>query len=380
MNELKPIIYGVSDFVAVFNQTLDYAYPSVQVIGELANFRISRGAWVYFDLKDEDSTVRCFGNVYQLPGPLENGMIIKVSATPRLHERYGFNLNIKTIQPSGEGSIKKASNLLESKLAQEGLFAPARKRFIVYPPQIIGLVTSGESAACGDFIKVLGERWGGIDIILSDVQVQGEPAAGQIVAAIEKFNQLAWPPEVLVVIRGGGSGEDLQAFNVEQVVRAVAASRIPTLVAIGHERDISLAELAADVRASTPSNAAEILVPDRRQEIARIREAESRMSALIKHRLADAGQQLNQTHANLRVAFNILLARVNDRLDGRIKLLVALSPQAVMERGYAIIRSRERIIKTAAGLHSGTIINIDMLGGSARASIQTVLLINQKDR
>jgi exodeoxyribonuclease VII large subunit len=258
---------SVSEFVALLNQTLEFAYPHVTIAGELANFRISKNRWLYFDLKDEGAVVRFFGTVYALPGPLENGMLLKVSGSPRLHPLYGFSVSVLSITPSGEGSIKKAATLLEAKLAAEGLFDPTRKRPLPYPPARIGLIASTESAAYSDFLKVLGERWGGVTIEVIDVQVQGEVAPEQIVQAITRFNQKSLAPDVLVITRGGGSAQDLQAFSSEQVTRAVAASRIPTLVAIGHERDIALAELAADQRASTPSNAAELLLPDRAQKM-----------------------------------------------------------------------------------------------------------------
>src|SRR5262249_23678661 len=157
------------EFVAVCNQTLEYAYPHVTVTGELANFRISKNRWVYFDLKDDEACVRFFGTVYQLPGPLEDGMTLAVSGVPRLHPLYGFSINVLSMRPTGEGSIKKAAQLLEAKLTQEGLFDPQRKRALPYPPTHIGLITSAESAAYRDFIKVLGERWGGVRISLIDV-------------------------------------------------------------------------------------------------------------------------------------------------------------------------------------------------------------------
>ncbi|HMH30993.1 MAG TPA: exodeoxyribonuclease VII large subunit, partial [Methylomirabilota bacterium] len=260
----QPVELGVSEFVALLNKTLEYAYPNVTIIGELANLRVSKNRWVYFDLKDELSTVKFFGTVYQLPGPLEDGMLLKVKGTPKLHNLYGFSVNVQSIQPAGEGSIRRAADLLKAKLAKEGLFDDSRKRALPYPPQRIGLVTSKQSAAYADFIKIINARWQGVNIELIDVQVQGEPAPAQIAAAIDQFNAQAEPPEVLILIRGGGSAEDLAAFSSEIVTRAVVASRTPTLVAIGHEVDLSLAELAADQRASTPSNAAELLVPDRK--------------------------------------------------------------------------------------------------------------------
>jgi len=212
MNPQTPS-FSVSEFVAVLNQTLEYAYPNVVVSGEIANFRVSKNRWVYFDLKDEGATVKFFGTIYQLPGPLEDGMVVAVRGMPRLHPLYGFSVTAQTIQPVGEGSIKKAAKLLEAKLAAEGLFDAERKRPLPYPPSHIGLVASTESAAYRDFVKVIGARWGGMQISVIDVQVQGEASPAQVVAAIQQFNQMASSPEVLVVTRGGGSAEDLQAFS-----------------------------------------------------------------------------------------------------------------------------------------------------------------------
>ncbi len=218
---------------------------------------------MYFDLKDDESSVKFFGTVYALPGPLEDGMVVRVSGSPRLHPQYGFSVNYTNIQPVGEGSLRKAADLLAAKLEKEGLFAPERKRALPYPPGRVALITAGGSAAYADFVKILNARWRGVAVEHFDVLVQGEQAPGQIVSAIAAANALAAVPDVLVLTRGGGSAEDLAAFSTEPVVRAVAGSRVPTLVAIGHEVDFSLAELAADRRASTPSNAAELLTPDR---------------------------------------------------------------------------------------------------------------------
>ena len=266
---MEGAILQVSDFVALLNQTLEFAYPVVTVQGELANFRVSKNKWVYFDIKDQHATVRCFGTIYQLPGPLEDGMLIQITATPRLHPLYNFSLNIQAIAPVGEGSIKKAQSLLEAKLQKEGLFDTERKRLLPYPPTKIGLIASVESAAYKDFMKIINVRWVGLHIAVANVQVQGAAAVGQITSALKYLNE-HMDLEAIIVTRGGGSPEDLAVFSTEQVTRAVAASRVPTLVAVGHEVDVSLAELAADVRASTPSNAAELLVPDRRDVLASV--------------------------------------------------------------------------------------------------------------
>jgi exodeoxyribonuclease VII large subunit len=278
---------SVSEFVDLVNQAYDIAFPSITIEGELANFRVSKNKWVYFDLKDEQASVKFFGTIYMLPGPLEDGMVLQVRGTPRMHPLYGFSVTAQAIRPVGEGAIKRASELLQAKLTAEGLFDLGRKRALPVIPERIGLIASRESAAYIDFMKIMNARWGGVEIQFIDVQVQGEVAPMQVVSALQQFNQLQSPPEVIVITRGGGSAEDLQAFSTEQVTRAVALSRIPTLVAIGHERDISLAELAADLRASTPSNAAELLVPDRQELLARLAELSRSMNIEIDNRLED---------------------------------------------------------------------------------------------
>ncbi len=337
---MAEVVFAVSDFVAVLNQTLEFAYPSAVIVGELANFRVSKNRWVYFDLKDELASVRFFGTVYNLPGPLEDGMMLQVRGAPRLHPLYGFSVTVQTIQPVGEGSLKRAAALLQAKLEAEGLFDPLRKRVLPYPPARIGLITSSESAAYADFVKILNERWGGIDIELADVQVQGEAAPMQIVRAIEWFNEQAELPEVLVITRGGGSAEDLAAFSTEQVTRAIAASRIPTLVAIGHEIDLSLAELAADRQASTPSNAAQFLTPDKREEKARVVSAGLQLGQSLSTLVADWKAELKLTVTQLKQTIIHSLDQAKHALENYQDLLVALSPEAVLKRGYAIVKPK----------------------------------------
>ena len=366
--------FSVSEFVAVLNQTLDYAFPGVTIVGELANLRVSKNRWVYFDLKDDESNVKFFGTVYQLPGPLEDGMMIAVRGVPRLHQLYGFSVTAQSITPVGEGAIKKAAQLLEAKLAAEGLFDEDRKRSLPYPPRHVGLITSGESAAYRDFIKVLGERWGGVTITLIDVQVQGEPAPRQVVRAIEQFNQMAIGPEVLIITRGGGSAEDLQAFSTEQVTRAVAASRIPTLVAIGHEVDVSLAELAADRRASTPSNAAELLVPDRQALLAHVRMHRGRLVQYADRTIRDVRKQLD-AHANTlhdSVVQLIIHARRQLRLESQ--LLTAYDPHAALRRGYALVRKGTTVIRSGAEASVGDELAIELSDARLTTTVKRVIL------
>ncbi len=374
----QDVAFSVSEFVAVLNQTLEYAYPSVTISGELANFRVSKNRWVYFDLKDEGATVRFFGTIYMLPGPLEDGMMVAVRGTPRLHPQYGFSVTAQSIQPVGEGSIKKAAKLLEAKLAAEGLFDPERKRPLPYPPAHIGLVTSGESAAYRDFIKIINARWGGLKITLIDVQVQGEASPAQVVQAIQQFNQMAAPPDVLVVTRGGGSAEDLQAFSTEQVTRAVAASRIPTVVAIGHEVDISLAELAADQRASTPSNAAELLVPDRKAMLTSLRMQRERLGQLTDRAMHDAQSNLDRYRDNLHTITQNLVEQAQQRLMMRTQLLKAYNPQAALGRGYALARKGKAYIASGAEVRVGDELDIQLQDAHLTTTVKGITMMEEK--
>lgn len=361
---------SVSEFVALLNQTLEFAYPSVVVHGELANLRVSKNRWVYFDLKDEDSTVKFFGTVYQLPGPLEDGMMLKVRGTPKLHNQYGFSVNVLSIQPQGEGTIRRAAELLQAQLSKEGLFDPARKRILPYPPSRIGLITSKQSAAYADFIKILNARWRGIEINLIDVQVQGEIAPAQIVKAIEQFNAMAIPPEVLVLIRGGGSAEDLAAFSTEIVTRSVAASRVPTLVAIGHEIDLSLAELAADLRASTPSNAAEFLVPDRQTVIEQLGRLTDQLEQDVRRRFNSARQQTTDSITELEQQINSVIKRANQNLNDSSRLLQAFNPNAILRRGYSIVRTADnKLLRSSSGLKVSDIVSVKTASGQFEASV-----------
>lgn len=366
------IIFSVSDFVAVLNQTLDYAYPDVTIVGEISNYRVSKNRWVYFDLKDEHSSIKCFGTVYMLPGPLEDGLMVQVNGTPRLHQQFGFSVNLRTVQPVGEGSLKKAAALLEKKLALEGLFDESRKRGLLYPPKRIGLITSSESAAYHDFMKILGSRWGGIDIELCDVQVQGEAAPAQIIRAIELFGSEADPVDVLVITRGGGSSDDLAAFSTEQVTRAVAGSRIPTLVAIGHEVDISLAELAADRRASTPSNAAEMLTPDRVHEQSVLAETRRQLSAALLRQVSSKQELITGKRELLS---DIVLRLIDERkrsIAQTMQLLDALNPEAAMKRGYALVTSSAGVVRSVSDIKPGQALQVRLIDGSIEVEVRKV--------
>jgi exodeoxyribonuclease VII large subunit len=368
----QELLLTVSEFVAYLNQTLEYAYPSVSITGELANFRVSKNRWVYFDLKDEEASVRFFGTVYNLRGPMEDGMMLKVRGTPRLHPLYGFSITVQQIELVGEGTIKRASELLQAKLQAEGLFDPSRKRMLPYPPRSIGLITSTESAAYADFTKIINARWQGLDVQVADVQVQGVSAPTQIIQAVQFFNQHPEAPDVLVLIRGGGSPEDLQAFSDESVVRAVAASRVPTLVAIGHEIDISLAELAADQRASTPSNAAELLVPDKAQIYSVLEQRKGDLKSILHGTVLREQEYLTRQKQTLTGQVNQVLDQARRALAYRASILEAFNPQAALERGYAVLKQADTVLGARHTFKVGDIVDIETFRADLKAEIQQV--------
>jgi exodeoxyribonuclease VII large subunit len=367
---MEDVILSPSDFVGLLNQTLETAYPTVVIEGELTNFRVSKNRWVYFDLQDETASIKFFGTVYMLPGPLQDGMKVRVSGGPRLHPRFGFSVNVRTITPAGAGSIKKAADLLAAKLEAEGLFDPARKRPLPAVPRTIGLITAASSAAYADFIKILNERWGGVEVRLADVYVQGAQSPAQIVRALEYFNTLSSLVDVLVVTRGGGSAEDLAGFSDERVVRAVAASRIPTLVAVGHEIDVSLAELAADLRASTPSNAAQLVVPHRSETIAGLAVAKKSLGEVLSQRFQSAAREAQASREYLTSQVKLLLTDKQNYVNSTRKLMSALDPRAALKRGYAIVSRQGRNIASVKGLKAGDKLRVQLADGTIGASVE----------
>jgi len=344
--ENQSLRLGVSDFIALTNQVLDGAYPSIEIEGEVASFKVNQGKFIFFDLKDAESSIGCFMMVFALRIPIEDGMKVIVRATPKLTKWGKFSLTVQSIRPSGEGSLKKSFELLKAKLAKEGLFSTDRKRILPYMPQKIAIISSTQAAGYIDFVKIVEQRWSGLDIQVAHVQVQGESAPDQMIRALEYFNQQSELADVVVLLRGGGSADDLRAFNDELLVRAIAASRIPTLTGIGHEIDESLVDLAADVSASTPSNAAERLVPDRVMVQQQVRGS---LRLIWRHMDEVAESSQNHVQSQLeRIVRMIDQQHLNtvESLRAIRSHLAAYDPQRVLERGYAITRGEMEIGKS----------------------------------
>jgi exodeoxyribonuclease VII large subunit len=348
----------VSDAVALINQTLEYAYPVLVIEGEVSSFKVNQGKYVFFDIKDSEASLGCFMTVWQLRVPIEDGMKVRVIAQPKLTAWGKFSLMVREVRPVGEGDIKRSFEMLKAKLEKEGLFDTARKRALPKLPERIGVIASTESAGYVDFLTILGARWGGMDVTVAHVQVQGIGAPEQIIRAIEHFNARSEPPEVLVIVRGGGSQDDLAVFNDEPLVRAVAASRVPTLVGIGHEVDISLVDLVADVRAATPSNAAEILTPDRRELLYTAAQAAERLSERLTRRVEKIHDELEIFPSRALERMQLRLQNFQRSVVQQRRMLEQLSPNAVLKRGYALVRSEfgdvlkgENLAKVKKGDH-----------------------------
>ncbi len=263
-------IFKVSEFNEFVNLYLG-KIGEVVIEGEIGEIKIRDNKWIFATVKDETSSVDVFAITYQISGysVLEPGMLVHVYGIPRLYQKTGrFSVFASKIVPAGEGALRLAFEKLKEKLEKEGLFDLSRKREIIDFPERIGLITAPGSAAYGDFIKILRERMGGINIYFYPVMVQGKESVDSIVSAFEYFNLNMPNLDALVLIRGGGSLEDLQSFNDERVARAIFSSKIPVVCGVGHEQDLTIADLVADLRASTPSNAAELLVR-KREDVAR---------------------------------------------------------------------------------------------------------------
>lgn len=414
---MTPII-TVADYLSLINAALRTIPSESAVIeGEVSDYRVSQGKWINFTLKDEkaDAAIACFATTFTLTTPLADGMKVHVRGYPKVFERFGkLSLNVESVEPIGEGALAKAYALLKEKLAAEGLFDAGRKRVIPRFPERIGLITSREAAAYGDFLRILGDRWGSVTVLHAPVHVQGQYAVAEILAAFARFNAMSADerPDVIVLTRGGGSLEDLHAFNDESVARAVFGCAIPVVVGVGHERDESLCDFVADVRASTPTNAAERVVPDRRELAHALGFAVDRMHATIDTALNRRVQRIDRgitvldrymteklhavdtvrgrfsgaferfrmsvlatmEHVDRRrlaveQTFGFALAHAMNNVTNREKLLASVDPARVLSRGYAIVRKNGVVVKDPGALAAGDHIRVQLARGVTDARV-----------
>ena len=391
-------IYAVSEVNGLIKDLIDGTpqLSGLYIRGELSNYKIYPSGHHYFTLKDGQSALRCVmfkSSAMKLRFRPENGMQAVVFGRISVFPRDGaYQLYCTQLSPDGVGDLYVAFEQLKQKLQQEGLFDPAHKKPLPPYPQRIAIVTSGAGAAVHDMIRILRRRYPIAKVLLLPVRVQGAEAPPEIVGAIRYANryQLA---DVLITGRGGGSLEDLWAFNDERVARAIYESEIPVISAVGHEPDVAISDFVADRRASTPSNAAEIAVPDM-EELLRylqgaeermaqsllhgLRRQEERLNALEKKRvltdptafLADRRLYLDHTVHRLAAAAKGCVDGEGRRFAAAAAALDALSPLKVLARGYAVAQSGDgMVLKSAAEVAAGERIRVRLAQGSLQCDV-----------
>jgi exodeoxyribonuclease VII large subunit len=391
--------YTVSQLTSTIRRLIEDApeLNDVWVEGEVSNFSRAASGHCYFTLKDAGSQIGCvmWRSVAQVQNCLPiDGDLVLTHGRVGVYEAAGrYQLYVDRLQPAGVGNLYLEFERLKARLEAEGLFAPERKKPLPRFPCRIGVVTSPAAAALRDILNVLSRRYPLAELILAPTLVQGDDAPPQIVAALEALNAHD-DVDVIIVARGGGSLEELWAFNTERVARAVAASRVPIICGVGHETDFSLADFAADVRAPTPSAAAELVAPDRadlRAQVAGLAGAlvatlhgtidERRwrlteQARALKHlspalRLVQARQRVDDLMDGAQAGLRHALALRRERLGGLTGRLVAVSPLGTLERGYAIVRHRdtEAVVRSVGQVASGDALDIRVVDGEFEAQV-----------
>lgn len=407
-------VLSVSECLQSLNDILKTQVVCVE--GEVQGFAISQNRWCFFTLKDakDGSVLECFMMAFRLRQTLENGMIVRVTAVPAIHAKSGrFRLMVEQVAVVGEGGLRKAYELLHARLEKEGLFSPARKRALPRFPTKVGLLASTTSAAYSDFLKILKERYANLEVVVANAQVQGEGAVASVRGALAMLLEEE-ELSAIVMTRGGGSLEDLMAFNDESLARDIFRSSVPIIVAIGHERDFTIAEEVADVRASTPSNAAELLVPHRREVLAELVARRNAMTSSIQkqlmlrhHDVERWGAQfigyferqrvvaLERSRAFLSAAgrFTDTVLQVRDlwskqalsvlrAIEAKVqhgavqardaeRLIMSFHPNRVLRRGYSIVRRRGQVIQSVNEARPGETIELTLIDGTIDAAVSS---------
>ncbi len=309
----------VSELSARIRQLLAGEFVAIRVAGEISGVRIPSSGHCYFTLKDRDAQLQCVcyrQSLRLLKCKPQDGLAVIARGSIDVYEARGqYQLLVEALEPAGAGALQLAFEQLKARLAAEGLFDPARKRPLPAFPTRIGIVTSPTGAVIRDILNVLERRFPGLHIRLYPAQVQGEGSAASVCRGLEYFSRSGWP-SVVILARGGGSIEDLWTFNEESVARAIAASSVPVVSAIGHETDFTIADFTADLRAPTPSAAAELVIPPRAQVLNRFAAASDTMARALRYRLAVSARRLHETGV-LRAAsgFRRSLGRRQQRAD-----------------------------------------------------------------
>lgn len=364
----------VSEINALAREVLEAAFPSMWIAGEVTGWKRHTSGHCYFTLRDESAQLRCVmfrGDAQRLPTMPEDGMEVRVLGTLTLYERRGdFQCVVRELEGVSAGGLWRiAFERLRARLEAEGLLDPARKRPIPRHPRTVGIVTSPVGAALHDILHVIERRAPWTRIVFCPSKVQGDGAAEEIARAIALFGQTR-AADVLIVGRGGGSVEDLWAFNEEVVARAIAASPIPVVSAVGHEVDYTIADLVADLRAPTPSAAAERVVPDREAISRELDAAAGRLATAVRRALAERRGQLMILQDTLVDGIRRVRAARGERLAHLAARLEALSPLAALRRGYAVpLGDDGRILRRTSDFPDGQPFRLRVVDGNIHCTV-----------
>lgn len=395
--EGEPQVYSISELTRLVKDVIERSFGPIVVRGEMSNYVLHSSGHRYFSLKDESSTLRCV--MFRSAGARirfqpEDGMLLEAKGALTVYERGGqYQLRVEGMAPAGVGSLQQALEALKKKLAAEGLFDEGHKRPIPAYPKTIGVVTSPTGAAVRDIIRVLKRRCPSAEVILCPVKVQGEGAAEEIASALELLDRRG-VADVLIVGRGGGSLEDLWAFNEERVARAIFAANTPVISAVGHEIDFTIADLVADLRAPTPSAAAELAVRDTAELLARLEKEKARLGSAVRKVLGDGrrdverikssyglrrpldliregGQRVDELRHSLLMRWKDSLGRERELVAGFQGRLRSLDPHGILKRGYCIC-SKEldgSTVTSSSQLKIGEAVALTFAKGGASATV-----------
>lgn len=386
--------YQVAELVGEIGELLGGEYGDIWVEGEVSGFKVAgRGHW-YFSLKDpeNEAVIACAmfarENASIRKPPREGEKVLLRGGVDVYAPRGSFSLIVRRLELTGAGELARKLEELRLKLVAEGLFDPSRKRPIPTYPRAVGIATSPTGAVLHDILRVMRQRWPGMPVYFAPCKVQGEGAAEEIAAAVKLLNDHG-KSDVLLVGRGGGSAEDLFCFNEEVVVRALAASRIPVISCVGHETDTTLADFGADLRAATPSHAAEKVAPVKADLIEWVGERNDRLAGAMqrrvrmlrdrlnrvrlqhpKQRIQRARQRADELEGRIRAAIVRIAAKKRDRLLAAGRHLDALSPLKILDRGYALVQRDGAAVTDAATLKSGDVVEARFAKGRAQLVVK----------
>ena len=394
---LKPVPVGqLNNYIGRVLKT-DPILSNISVVGEISNLKYHSSGHVYFSLKDDSSRVNCFlswGNLQNVSCPLEEGMEVVAAGFISVYERGGYySLNVRDIEVNGRGQLAAAFEKLKAKLGEEGLFREEHKKELPFFPLKIAVVTSETGAAVRDIIRTIKNKNKVVDILVYPVLVQGPAASGEISSAIDDINVNHKDVDVIITGRGGGSMEELWAFNEEAVARSIYESEIPVISAVGHETDFTISDFIADRRAATPTAAAEMAVPDTgelKAELDRISLEMTSDLGLAIARRKERLEALNPTAFARNLKSRILYEQVNadrlievmgDAMNNRLvsarnrvemlrEFIESSNPKAILARGYSVVTDNSgKIIRSTDELSEGLGVNIETGNGTAEAVI-----------